>query len=100
MQMAPLELMPHSVYMFLEMVHAGLFDGCSFILNAMHVIKAAPLPYDGSSASAKVKAFTKLGLESVRVARLQNRRKLLPDDVAHVCSHREQFLFLKDDLQS
>jgi cyclophilin family peptidyl-prolyl cis-trans isomerase len=65
MEMAPLDLMPHSVYMFLEMVHAGLFNGCSFILNAMHVIKAAPLPYDGSSASAKVKAFTKRGLESV-----------------------------------
>jgi cyclophilin family peptidyl-prolyl cis-trans isomerase len=64
-EMAPLDLMPHSVYMFLEMVHAGLFDGCSFILNAMHVVKAAPLPYDGSSASQKVKAFTKLGLETV-----------------------------------
>lgn len=64
-EMAPLDLMPHSVYMFLEMVDAGLFDGCSFILNAMHVIKAAPLPYDGSSASQKVKAFTKLGLETV-----------------------------------
>jgi cyclophilin family peptidyl-prolyl cis-trans isomerase len=65
MEMAPLDLMPHSVYIFLEMVHAKLFDGCSFILNAMHVIKAAPLPYDGSSASAKVKAFTKRGLECV-----------------------------------
>lgn len=65
MEMAPLDLMPHSVFTFLEMVHAGLFNGCSFILNAMHVIKAAPLPYDGSSASAKVKSFTKKGLESV-----------------------------------
>eukprot|EP00934_Nitzschia_sp_Nitz4_P001726 Nitzschia sp. Nitz4//scaffold28_size193895//55709//57217//NITZ4_001644-RA/size193895-processed-gene-0.256-mRNA-1//-1//CDS//3329545919//1726//frame0 len=65
MEMAPIELMPHSVYMFLEMVSAHLFDGCSFILNAMHVVKAAPLPYDGSSASAKVKSFARLGLESV-----------------------------------
>lgn len=65
LQMAPLELMPHSVYTFLEMANAKLFDGCSFILNAMHVIKAAPLPYDGGSASKKVKAFTKLGLDSV-----------------------------------
>ena len=65
MEMASLNIMPHSVYIFLEMVHEKLFDGCSFILNAMHVIKAAPLPYDGSSASAKVKAFTKRGLESV-----------------------------------
>jgi len=65
MEMAPLELMPHSVYTFLEMVNAKLFDGCSFILNAMNVVKAAPLPYDGSSASQKVKAFTKVGLDSV-----------------------------------
>lgn len=42
---------------------------------------------------------TKLALESVRVAQLQNRRKLLPDDVAQVCQTREQFLFLKDDVK-
>lgn len=65
LEMAPLELMPHSVFTFLEMVNARLFDGCSFILNAMNVVKAAPLPYDGSSTSQKVKAFTKLGLDSV-----------------------------------
>jgi len=63
--MAPLDIMPHSVYTFLEMVNAKLFDGCSFILNAMHVVKAAPLPYDGSSAAQKVKSFTKLGLDTV-----------------------------------
>ena len=44
-------------------------------------------------------SLEKLGKESVRVAQLQNRRKLLPDDVAHVCAHREQFLFLKDDVK-
>jgi hypothetical protein len=65
LEMASLELMPHSVFTFLEMIHSKLFDGCSFILNAMHVVKAAPLPYDGSSASQKVKAFTKLGLDTV-----------------------------------
>jgi cyclophilin family peptidyl-prolyl cis-trans isomerase len=65
MEMAPLDKMPHSVYMFLEMVDAKLFDGCSFILNAMHVIKAAPLPYDGSSAAAKVRSFSQKGLDSV-----------------------------------
>jgi cyclophilin family peptidyl-prolyl cis-trans isomerase len=65
MEMAPLDKMPHSVYMFLEMVDAHLLDGCSFILNAMHVIKAAPLPYDGSSAAAKVRSFAQRGLESV-----------------------------------
>jgi len=66
LEMAPLELMPHSVYTFLEMVDAKLFDGCSFILNAMNVIKAAPLPYEkGVSPSKMVKAFTRLGLDTV-----------------------------------
>lgn len=64
-EMASLDAMPHSVFMFLEMVDAKLFDGCSFILNAMDIIKAAPLPFDGSSAASKVKAFTRAGLESV-----------------------------------
>lgn len=44
-------------------------------------------------------ATSKLGQETVRVAQLQNRRKLLPEDVALVCSNREQFLFLKDDVK-
>jgi cyclophilin family peptidyl-prolyl cis-trans isomerase len=59
------DLMPHSSFTFLEMVSSGLLDGCSFILNALHVLKAAPLPYDGTSAAAKARAFTELGLESV-----------------------------------
>ena len=57
--------MPHSSFVFLEMVQLGLLDGCSFILNALHVLKAAPLPYDGSSANAKAKQFAQHGLESV-----------------------------------
>ena len=65
LEMAPLDLMPHSVFTFLEMVDSKLFDGCSFILHAMNVVKAAPLPYDGSSASQKVKAFARLGLDTV-----------------------------------
>jgi DNA-directed RNA polymerase I subunit RPA43 len=44
-------------------------------------------------------ATAKLGVEAVRVAQLQNRRKLLPEDVANVCAHREQFMFLKDDVK-
>jgi len=65
MEMASLELMPHSVYTFLEMISEGLLDGCSFIINALHVLKAAPLPFDGSSASVKAKQFSDVGLESV-----------------------------------
>lgn len=64
-ELAPANVMPHSVDMFLRMVTAGLLDGCSFILNAMHVVKAAPLPYDGTSAAVKAKAFAAHGLQSV-----------------------------------
>ena len=42
---------------------------------------------------------SKLGMETVKVAALQNRRKLLPQDLASVCSAREQFLFLKEDVR-
>jgi len=64
-ELASIDLMPHSVHFFLEMASNGLLDGCSFILNALHVLKAAPLPYDGSSAASKASAFTQHGLESV-----------------------------------
>mmetsp|Transcript_61309 Transcript_61309/g.150063 ORF Transcript_61309/g.150063 Transcript_61309/m.150063 type:complete len:355 (-) Transcript_61309:430-1494(-) len=42
---------------------------------------------------------TAIGKESVKVARFNNRRKLLPEDVAHVCVHRSAFTFLKDDVK-
>jgi histone H3/H4 len=44
-------------------------------------------------------ALSQLGRESVKVAQIQNRRKLVPDDVATVCNTREQFLFLREDIQ-
>ena len=65
MEMASLDLMPHSVFTFLEMISNQLLDGCSFVLNALHVLKAAPLPYDGTSASRKARQFIDHGLESV-----------------------------------
>ena len=71
-EMASIDLMPHSVNTFLEMVSIGLMDGCSFILNALQVVKAAPLPYDGTSASDKAKEFSKHGLESVSFKEYSN----------------------------
>ena len=41
---------------------------------------------------------TKLGKECVTMAQMQNRRKLLPDDVVEVCSIKEAFMFLRSDL--
>mmetsp|Transcript_16059 Transcript_16059/g.23004 ORF Transcript_16059/g.23004 Transcript_16059/m.23004 type:complete len:334 (+) Transcript_16059:12-1013(+) len=41
----------------------------------------------------------KLGVETAKVAQMQNRRKLLPEDVAEVCSTRDECLFLKEDVK-
>lgn len=41
---------------------------------------------------------TKLGKECVTMAQMQNRRKLMPDDVVEVCSIKEAFMFLRSDL--
>lgn len=41
---------------------------------------------------------TKLGKECVTMAAMQNRRKLLPEDVVQVCSVKERFMFLKADI--
>jgi len=44
LELAPIDLMPHSVYFFLEQVHNKLYDGFSFHINADHVIQAGPKP--------------------------------------------------------
>ena len=61
-ELAPIDVMPHAVHVFMEMVDQGLWDGCSFVMNALHVIKAAPLPYDNSPGTKMAKAFLERGL--------------------------------------
>ena len=41
----------------------------------------------------------KMGNECVTMAQMQNRRKLLPEDVVEVCSIKERFMFLKDEMK-
>ena len=40
--MAPLDLMPVAVNLFLQQVHHGLWDGCYFVANPHHVLQAGP----------------------------------------------------------
>ena len=42
---------------------------------------------------------SKLGKECVVMAQMQNRRKLMTDDIVTVCSTKEAFMFLRADLQ-
>ena len=64
-EMAPLDLMPHSVHLFLEMVGHGLLDGTSFHRNAHHVVQAGPTPYYKSKGQNLRSAFVQNRLTSV-----------------------------------
>lgn len=64
-EMAPLELMPHSVHLFLEMVGHELLPGTSFHRNAHHVIQAGPSPYFANAGANVRKGFTVNRLTSV-----------------------------------
>ena len=41
-----------------------------------------------------------LGKSTVQVATLQNRRKILPDDILQVCETKPSFMFLQEDVRS
>mmetsp|Transcript_15205 Transcript_15205/g.31880 ORF Transcript_15205/g.31880 Transcript_15205/m.31880 type:complete len:371 (+) Transcript_15205:513-1625(+) len=41
-ELAPLEKMPHAVNFFLQQIHHKLWDGCAFVINAMHILQAGP----------------------------------------------------------
>jgi len=40
-----------------------------------------------------------LGKQTVQVATMQNRRKLIPDDVIQVCETKPQYMFLQEDIK-
>jgi len=42
MELAPLRLMPHAVHLFLEQIYHGLWNGCDFVINGIHVLQAGP----------------------------------------------------------
>ena len=52
-ELAPLDLVPHAIHLFLEQIDHGLMDGTHFYLNGPHIVQAGPQPkwdkyYDGS----------------------------------------------------
>lgn len=96
-EMAPLDLMPHSVYTFLEMASLGLLDGCSFILNALHVVKAAPLPSDGSFNQDKGQQFVANGLESVAFREYSSQYPHKPYTVGFAADGTPSFYINTDD---
>jgi DNA-directed RNA polymerase I subunit RPA43 len=88
--------------------NSGPKDPLELVLPVARIRKIAKLDPEVKNLSKEAlhlvvkctELFTaKLGQETTGIARMQNRRKLLPQDVAHVCQHRDPFLFLKEDIQ-
>ena len=70
LQMASLDLMPHSVFLFLEQVSHGLWNNAWFYLNGPHVLQGGPLAdedYEDDEAerAAAVKPFKELQLDTL-----------------------------------
>lgn len=42
LEMAPLDLMPVAVNLFLQQIDHGLWNGCSFVVNPQHILQAGP----------------------------------------------------------
>lgn len=60
LELAPLDVMPHSVHLFLQMVAHQLWDGTVFLHTAHHVLQASPTDYD--TGDSKRQTFDMAGL--------------------------------------
>ena len=80
-----------------------------FVLPVARVRKIVKLDPDVKGLSKEgIQLITKaselfvaaLGTSSVQVATLQNRRKIVPDDILQVCETKPSFMFLQEDVRS
>jgi len=64
-ELHPLAHLPHSVHLFLEQVHHKLWDGCSFVVNAPHILQAGAHPgkRNGDSFDDKMVPFAEAKLD-------------------------------------
>jgi hypothetical protein len=62
-EMAPVHMMPASIYMFLQQVSKGLWDNTSFYLNMDHIFAAHPI--SGNGVISKQNLLLQSGLEKL-----------------------------------
>eukprot|EP00538_Stauroneis_constricta_P006750 CAMPEP_0119547950 /NCGR_PEP_ID=MMETSP1352-20130426/1970_1 /TAXON_ID=265584 /ORGANISM="Stauroneis constricta, Strain CCMP1120" /LENGTH=415 /DNA_ID=CAMNT_0007593061 /DNA_START=241 /DNA_END=1488 /DNA_ORIENTATION=+ len=63
---APLEMMPHSIYWFLEQVDRKLFQSNSFYINVPHVVQAGPRSkFANENSKSLMRRFKTSGFESL-----------------------------------
>jgi len=63
-ELASLDLMPHSVYLFLQQVSHNLWNDCSFVYSAPHVVQTTTKNYKNPNDDLK-RRFKELDLMSV-----------------------------------
>lgn len=86
----------------------GSHGGSGFVLPVARIRKIVKLDPEVKGLSKEgIHLITKaselfvalLGKQSVQVATLQNRRKIVPDDIVQVCETKPQFMFLQEDIK-
>ena len=75
-ELAPADLMPHSVRLFLEQVRHRLWDGTCFYRKAGHIIQAKPMTPGGDPAP--IKGFKERDLSSVSFQEYSDQYPHLP----------------------
>jgi len=67
MELHSLQEMPHAVNLFLQQVYHGLWDGCSFVVNAPHILQAGTFPGGNTvvTYAEKIQGFEEVGLDVV-----------------------------------
>jgi hypothetical protein len=64
-EMAPLDLMPHAVHLFLEQVAHKLWDNTVLYLNGPHIMQAGPQDYVGDSEISALEPFVNNQLDKL-----------------------------------
>jgi hypothetical protein len=65
LEMAPLDIMPHAVHLFLEQVAHRLWDNTKIYLNGPHIIQAGPQDYMGDSEGSALQPFLDTKLDKL-----------------------------------
>lgn len=78
--MHPLDVMPHSVHLFLEQVVHGLWDGCAFVINAPHLLQAGAHPADVPSSQKDDSKLDRFKMKSLDTLSFQEFNDNYPHD--------------------
>ena len=105
--MAPLDLVPHAIHLFLEQVDHGLLDGTHFYLNGPHIVQSGPQPdwnemNDGNDDSVNTEVAEKPKISGSAVDTIEKyerkvaEKKLTFDDDAYEPYYTTDELYEED----